>query len=208
MPPGAWSWSPASGAGAPDARETGCVRARFDARVGPGGSAGPTAGRAACLASAVVSRAEEPGSRMNTQPPADGVSGQGVASCSRSTCTASTVRLMPPTSASPTPSAPPSPSPALAMKATPAASRQPEMAGQPPDAGRNGRCTAPADGQHTAPTLAARPRPWPFPPPSVDFTAPKSGTHGRIADGGSPKSSLETNKCWSAGGDSNGRSVP
>ena len=71
------------------------------------------------------------------------------------------------------------------MKATPAASRQPEVAGQPPDAGRNGRCTAPADGQHTAPALAARPRPWPFPPPSVAFTAPKSRIHGRIADGGS-----------------------
>jgi len=71
------------------------------------------------------------------------------------------------------------------MKATPTTSRQPEVAGQPPDTGRNGRYTAPADGQHTAPTLAARPRPWPFPPPSVAFTAPKSRIHGRIADGGS-----------------------
>jgi hypothetical protein len=129
------------------------------------------------------------------------------ASCSRSTRTASTGRLMRPTSASPTPSAPPSPSPALAMKATPAAGRQPEVAGQQPDAERNGRYTAPSDGQHTAPALAARPRPWPFLPPSVGFTAPKSGMHGRIADGGSPKSSLEARMCWSAGGDSGRRSV-
>src|ERR1039457_475978 len=114
---------------------------------------------------------------------------------------------MPPTSASPTPSAPPSPSSALAMKATPAASRQPEVAGQQPDAERNGHHTAPSDGQHTAPALAARPRPWPFPPPSVAFTAPKSGAHGRIADGGGPQSRLETHKCWSAGGDSGRRSV-
>ena len=32
--------------------------------------------------------------------------------------------------------------------------------------------------------IRSRPRPWPFPPPSVAFTAPKSGAHGRIADGG------------------------
>jgi hypothetical protein len=46
-----------------------------------------------------------------------------------------------------------------------------------------------------APALAVRPRPWPFPPPSVAFTAPKSGAHGRIADGGGPQSSLETHMC-------------
>jgi hypothetical protein len=56
---------------------------------------------------------------------------------------------------------------------------------------RNGRYTAPSDGQHTAPALAVRPRPWPFPPPSVAITAPKSGAHGRIADGGGPQSRLE-----------------
>jgi hypothetical protein len=86
-------------------------------------------------------------------------------------------------------------------------SKHPEIAGQQPGVERNGRYTAPSDGQHTAPALAVRPRPWPFPPPSVAFTAPKSGTHGRIADGGGPKSSLETHMRWSAGGDSDRRSV-
>jgi hypothetical protein len=62
--------------------------------------------------------------------------------------------------ASPSDSAPPSPSPALAMKATPTASRHPEMAGQQPDAERNGQYTAPSDGQRTAPALAVRARPW------------------------------------------------
>ncbi len=57
-----------------------------------------------------------------------------------------------------------------------------------------------------------RPRPWIFPPPSVARpllvrgpspssvarTAPESGAHGRIADGGGPESRLETRPCWSA----------
>ena len=65
-----------------------------------------------------------------------------------------------------------------------------------------------------------RPRPWPFPPSSVDWSVavrgpvrarpwpacdglstartPKPGTHGRIADGGGPKSRLETHNRRSA----------
>ena len=35
-----------------------------------------------------------------------------------------------------------------------------------------------------------RPRPWAGPCASVDRAAPKSGAHGRIADGGRPKSRL------------------
>jgi integrase len=54
----------------------------------------------------------------------------------------------------------PSPSPALAMKEATTASRHPEVAGQRPDAERKGRYTASADGQHTAPALAVRARPW------------------------------------------------
>jgi hypothetical protein len=57
-----------------------------------------------------------------------------------------------------------------------------------------------------------RPRPWPFPPPSVGrsvavrgrFThgrwtarTPERGAHGRIADGGRPESRLETHNCRS-----------
>jgi hypothetical protein len=52
------------------------------------------------------------------------------------------------------------PSPAPAVKKTTAASRQPEMPGQQPDAEQNGQQTAPPDGQHTAPAPAVRARPW------------------------------------------------
>ena len=74
------------------------------------------------------------------------------------------------------------------------------------------------DGQHDR---SCRPRPWPFPPPSVGWSAPvrgpfrlrpwtartpEPGTHGRIADGGSPQTRLEARTRWSAGGDSGGGS--
>jgi hypothetical protein len=45
------------------------------------------------------------------------------------------------------------------------------------------------------------------PCPSVDSVPSGPGTHGRIADGGSPKSRLETHKRWSAAGTSAGASV-
>jgi hypothetical protein len=37
-----------------------------------------------------------------------------------------------------------------------------------------------------------------FSPPSVTHTVPKSGAHGRIADGGNPKIRLERHPRWSA----------
>jgi hypothetical protein len=54
----------------------------------------------------------------------------------------------------------PSPSPASAVKETTTASMHAEMPGQQPDAEQNGQQTAPPDGQHTAPALAVRARPW------------------------------------------------
>jgi len=82
------------------------------------------------------------------------------------------------------------------------------MAGEGWNSGGSGRHTAPADGLDTAPALAVRgffrPRPWPAPSSSVDppapsvaRTAPESGAHGRIADGGRPESRLEARPCWS-----------
>jgi len=86
-------------------------------------------------------------------------------------------RLMPRTSGSPTPSAPRTPGKSLVRRATATACRHPEMPGQRP--------RSRADGQRNR---SHRPRPWLFGPPSVAFTAPESGAHGRIADGGGPKS--------------------
>jgi hypothetical protein len=69
------------------------------------------------------------------------------------------------------------------------------MPGQQADAKQNGQQTAPLDGQHTAPALAVRARPW-IPRPSAP--AP----HGGIADGESPKTRLEMHRRWSVEGDS------
>jgi hypothetical protein len=90
-----------------------------------------------------------------------------------------------------TPSASPRQSKTPAKKATPTASRQPEMPGQRPETGRNGR-------HHRS-----HPR---RPCPSVDFKGPGIRVHGRIADGGGPKTRLEARMRWSAGGDSGGGS--
>src|SRR5450755_2191667 len=79
----------------------------------------------------------------------------------------------------PRPSAPRTLSETLVTKATATASRHPEAAGQGQEAGLDG-CYNRAHG----------PRPWPFPRSSVAPRSPKSGAHGRIADGGSPKSAL------------------
>jgi hypothetical protein len=57
--------------------------------------------------------------------------------------------------------------------------------GQRPDAKQNG--------QHTAPALAR-------PCPSVRRTAPEPGTHGNIADGGSPESRLASAYALVSGG--------
>jgi hypothetical protein len=103
----------------------------------------------------------------------------------------------PPTSASPTPSAPPSPSPALAMKATPTASRQPEVAGQQPGA------DAERSLYRSCGRLAHRSCPR-RPCPSVDSALSEPGMHGRIADDGGPQSSLDVHTYWSAGGGASG----
>jgi hypothetical protein len=77
------------------------------------------------------------------------------------------------------------------MKATPIASRQPEVAGQGQKPG--GTVSV------TAPTPAVR-------APSVDFKDPGTRVHGRIADGDGPQSRLETHTRCSAGDDSGGAS--
>ena len=65
------------------------------------------------------------------------------------------------------------------------------MPGQSPKAGRTVGVTAP-----TAPVRGFfHPRPW-----------TKPGAHGRITDGGGPKTRLERHTGWSAGGDSGGAS--
>jgi hypothetical protein len=104
-------------------------------------------------------------------------------SCSRSTRTASTGRLMPPTSGSPRPSAPATPRKTPVTRATATPSRH-----------RN---------------RSRRPRPWPFRPRPWLVRArpwaariPEPGTHGRIADGGGPQTRLEWRMRWSAGGGS------
>jgi hypothetical protein len=50
-----------------------------------------------------------------------------------------------------------------------------------------------------------RARPWAGPCPSVGRTALEPGAHGRIADGGGPRTRLERRMRWSVPGDS-GRS--
>lgn|SRR5215467_7570469 len=82
----------------------------------------------------------------------------------------------------------------LVAKATAAASRHSEAAGQRQEAG--------LDGWYNR---SRRPRPWPFRPRPWRTRSPDSGAHGRIADGGGPQPGLETHKRWSAAGDS-GRS--
>jgi hypothetical protein len=101
--------------------------------------------------------------------------------------------------ASPSDSAPPSPSPALAMKATPTASRQPEVADQQPGADAE-RSLYRSCGRSAHRSCPRRPC------PSVDSAPSEPGAHGRIADDGGPQSSLEAHMCWSAGGDSGGAS--
>jgi len=64
---------------------------------------------------------------------------------------------------------------------------------------QNGQLTAPGDG------LVRRSCPR-RPCPSVRSATPEPGTHGRIADGGSPNFRLERRTRWSAGGDSDRRS--
>jgi len=92
--------------------------------------------------------------------------------------------------ASPRPSTPRTLSEIIVRKAT--ASSHPEVAGH----GRKPGWTVSV----TAPILAVR-------APSVDFKDPEPGAHGRIADGGGPKTRLERRPCWSAAGASGGRSV-
>ena len=131
-------------------------------------------------------------------------------SCSRSTPTASTARRPQLTSASPRPSAPRTPRKTSVTRATATSSRHPEMAGQSGNPG--------GSGLHNR---SCRPRPWPFPRPSVGWSAPvrgrfthgpstartpKPGAHGHIADGGGPKSRLGRRPRWSPGGDSGGAS--
>jgi hypothetical protein len=76
---------------------------------------------------------------------------------------ASTGRQTPPAAASPMSSTPPIP--VEATNETMTANRQPEMAGQQPDAEQNGLDTAPADGLDTAPSPDVRARPYTAPPP-------------------------------------------
>jgi hypothetical protein len=108
-------------------------------------------------------------------------------SCCRSTRTASRARGPPPTSASPRPSASPAPGKTPVKRATATPGRHPERAVQSGNPGESG----PHNRSHRSRPWPFRARPWAGPPSSVDFTAPKSGTHGRIADGGGPKSRLE-----------------
>jgi hypothetical protein len=70
-------------------------------------------------------------------------------------------------SASPTPSASATPSQTRVTRATTTPSRPPEMAGQRREAGRAGRYNR-----------SHRPRPWPFPRPSVARSASVRGPHG------------------------------
>jgi hypothetical protein len=90
----------------------------------------------------------------------------------------------------------------LVTRATATSSRRPEMAGQGRIRVRAVCVTAPTGPVHGL----FHPRPWAGPCPSVARTAPKSGAHGRIADGGGPESRLEWRPRWSAGGDSGGAS--
>jgi hypothetical protein len=79
---------------------------------------------------------------LNSGVPATEVArraGTASPSCSRSTPTASTARLMQPTSASPMPSAPPRQSRTPVTRATPTASRQPEVEAHRPEGGRDGQ---------------------------------------------------------------------
>ena len=84
------------------------------------------------------------------------------------------------------------------------------MAGQGGNPGGNG--------QHDR---SCRPRPWPFPPPSVGWSVPvrgpvrlrpwtartpEPGTHGRIADGGGPQIAPRRAYALVSGGDSGGAS--
>jgi hypothetical protein len=80
---------------------------------------------------------------------------------------ASTARRPPPISASPKPSAPRTPSKTPVTRATATPSRHPEMAGQRGNPGGSGR--------HNR---SHRPRPWPFPRPSVARSASVRGPHG------------------------------
>ena len=82
-------------------------------------------------------------------------------------------------------------------RATATSSRHPEMAGQSGNPG--------GSGLHNR---SCRPRPWPFPPPSVGWSVlrpwtartPKPGAHGRIADGGGPQIAPRRRMRWSAAG--------
>jgi hypothetical protein len=89
----------------------------------------------------------------------------------------------------------PSPTPLTrAMRATARMSRHHEAAGQRQESGWAVSLTAP-----TVSSVDFRPL-------SVDFSAPKFGAHGHIADGGNPETSLEAHNRRSAGGASGGAS--
>ena len=89
----------------------------------------------------------------------------------------------------------PSPTPLTrAMRATARMSRHHEAAGQRQESGWAVSVTAP-----TVSSVDFRPL-------SVDFSAPKFGAHGRIADDGTPETSLDAHNRRSAGGDWGGAS--
>jgi hypothetical protein len=112
-------------------------------------------------------------------------------------------RLTPPTSSSPTPSPPRTPGKTPVPRETATAGRHPEMAAQRREAGRSVGITAPI-----GPVRGLFcPRPWPFRARPWPARPREPGTHGRIADGGSPNLRLERRTRWSAGGDSGRRSV-
>ncbi|HEX6453974.1 MAG TPA: tyrosine-type recombinase/integrase [Trebonia sp.] len=85
----------------------------------------------------------------------------------RSTPTASTARRPPPISASPRPSVPRTPRTTSVMRATATSSRHPEMAGQGGNPGGSGLRNR-----------SHRPRPWPFPRPSMGWSVLVRGPHG------------------------------
>jgi hypothetical protein len=168
------------------------------ARPGPHavGEVAKDLGRSAAASTTSGTRRSRCGSTPGCPPPrSPAAPGTASRSCSRSTPTASTGRPMQPTSASPTPSAARATGKTPVKRVTQTASRPSEVAGQRRESG--------LDGQRNR---SHQPRPWPFRPPSVAFTAPKSGSHGRIADHGGPNFCLEAHMRWSTGGDSGGAS--